>query len=98
MFKLKNIESKYRYTFFDDLLPYEHIKNSIEHLSDDILKIERIKLQSKDKEVSKLCDKLNKKLCDKLDYFKKKYAVLLITARINFIFPFITSAVNFKVS
>lgn len=74
MLKLKDIESKYRYSFNNDLVPFEYIKDSIKEVSGDISHIGRIKLQNKDKEILELCDKLHKKLCDILDYFEKKYA------------------------
>lgn len=73
MFKLKQIECRHRYSFYDDLVPFEQIaKHCISEVLSDLSQIRRIKLQSEDKEILELCDKLCKKLIDIRDYFEKK--------------------------
>lgn len=77
MFKFKQIDTKYKSRIYDvdDLVPFNHIKESIKELSLDINKIERIILENKDKDIVcvRLCAKLNAKLRYKRDYFEKKY-------------------------
>lgn len=70
--KLKSLEQKYNFeSVFCDLIPYEHIPDTIKVVLGDVQSVNRM-IETDNKDILSSCEKLKVLLIDVLEYLKTK--------------------------